>query len=104
MGQRSLDEFVSSERAGSDREGTETAADATADPRSPGAGEETTDSESEPGRVKDPYPDGFPEDVDPALATATFDPAGATCVECGVSIDRLWREGEAMVCGECKDW
>lgn len=42
--------------------------------------------------------------VEPAAATATWTPDGGACADCGASVERRWRDGEALVCGDCKDW
>ncbi|MFB6070387.1 MAG: hypothetical protein ABEJ76_05125 [Halanaeroarchaeum sp.] len=50
------------------------------------------------------------EDEEPARSragvepTAEFDPGGLECEACGAVVERRWRQGDAMVCGECKDW
>lgn len=41
---------------------------------------------------------------DPATATASWDPDGATCADCGAAVERRWRDGDALVCPECKAW
>lgn len=42
--------------------------------------------------------------VAPARATSTFDPAGGECDSCDDRVERLWRDGDALVCGACKEW
>lgn len=48
--------------------------------------------------------DDGPDAVEPARATSAFDPSGRECEACGDRVERRWRDGDAMVCGECKDW
>lgn len=37
-------------------------------------------------------------------STAAWTPGGAECETCGSDAERRWRDGEAWVCGDCKDW
>ncbi|MFD1569432.1 DUF7573 domain-containing protein [Halorubrum laminariae] len=37
-------------------------------------------------------------------ATATWTTDGADCEQCGESVARRWRDGDALVCADCKDW
>lgn len=48
-----------------------------------------------------PADEPAPRDVTP---TADWHPEGATCEACGATVERRWRQGEAMVCPDCKDW
>jgi hypothetical protein len=41
---------------------------------------------------------------EPMLATTTYDSDGAHCEACGATVTRRWRDGDALVCGECKEW
>lgn len=45
-----------------------------------------------------------PTDVAPAVATMRFSPDGAACDDCGVTVTRRWRDGDAFVCADCKAW
>lgn len=40
----------------------------------------------------------------PLTPTADWHPEGATCEACGATVERRWRQGDAMVCPDCKDW
>ena len=75
---RSLDEFAAA--ADSDRD--------------------DTDPESE-GEIRDRADDGTNETV---TATATWTAGGADCDRCGEPHSRRWRDGDALVCADCKDW
>lgn len=49
--------------------------------------------------------DGDPAaDVDPATATYRWSPDPAACPDCGTDVRRRWRDGDAFVCADCKDW
>lgn len=88
-----------------------------------GAAEEVDEPEddavaSESGRVAD---DAGPEDdaasavgadagevdddtIDPATSTYTWSPAGGECAACGSSVEERWRDGDDLVCLDCKKW
>ncbi len=42
--------------------------------------------------------------VEPAVSTYRFAPDGRACADCGGSAGRLWRDGGALVCRDCKQW
>ncbi|MFB6300372.1 MAG: hypothetical protein ABEH65_08945 [Halobacteriales archaeon] len=42
--------------------------------------------------------------VSPASATYTWDPSGSPCARCGQTAEARWRDGEELVCGDCKEW
>ena len=42
--------------------------------------------------------------VDPAVSTYRWSPEGAACADCGQTVERRWLDGEAYVCGDCKEW
>jgi hypothetical protein len=44
------------------------------------------------------------DDVAPTVTTYGWSPSDTTCKACGEPTDRRWRDGGAMVCGECKEW
>lgn len=44
------------------------------------------------------------DEDEPTLATTTYDSDGADCEACGATVTRRWRDGDALVCGECKEW
>jgi hypothetical protein len=44
------------------------------------------------------------DDIEPAVATSTLSPDGAPCESCGETVRRRWRDGEASVCRDCKEW
>lgn len=56
------------------------------------------DAEREETEIRDP------DAVEPATATYDWSPDGAACEECETVVDRRWIDGDAYVCGDCKDW
>jgi hypothetical protein len=44
------------------------------------------------------------DEDEPTLATTAYDSDGADCEACGATVTRRWRDGDALVCGECKEW
>jgi hypothetical protein len=44
------------------------------------------------------------DEVDAPLPTTDWTPAGATCAACGAVVERRWRQDDALVCPDCKDW
>ena len=48
--------------------------------------------------------EGATDEDEPTLATTTYDSDGADCEACGATVTRRWRDGDALVCGECKEW
>lgn len=42
--------------------------------------------------------------VEPAASTYAWTGDGATCAACGASVTRRWRDGEDLVCADCKEW
>lgn len=44
------------------------------------------------------------EDPDPATSTYSWSPDGAACPDCGDAVERRWRDGDRLVCADCKDW
>lgn len=66
------------------------------------SGDETPEAEAETPETDDDTPS--PEDVEPARATLDFSPGGATCESCDETVERRWRDGDAMVCADCKEW
>jgi hypothetical protein len=102
---RSLDEFVGAD------------ADAGSDPAEDDREQSTDDDDGRAG--DDDGPDGDGEtvatsDAEPApteegetaRSTHGHSPTGADCERCGTTVRRRWRasEGDAMVCGDCKEW
>jgi hypothetical protein len=43
------------------------------------------------------------DDPDPA-PTATWQPGGVPCDDCGARADRRWRDDGGLVCADCKGW
>ena len=44
------------------------------------------------------------DEDEPTPATTIYDPDGGDCEVCGATVTRRWRDGDALVCGECKEW
>lgn len=48
------------------------------------------------------------ESVEPAVSTYAWSPEGATCADCGESVEKRWRaegqRGGDLVCVDCKEW
>ncbi|TKR25429.1 DUF7573 domain-containing protein [Natronomonas salsuginis] len=42
--------------------------------------------------------------VEPATSTYAWSPDGPVCADCGDAVDRRWRDGDRLVCAECKAW
>lgn len=42
--------------------------------------------------------------VEPATITYRWQPEGAACARCDVTIKRQWRDGDVFVCPDCKAW
>ena len=91
MRDRSLDEFAEAD-AGGDDDPTDTDAE---------RAERATDGDAGAERAAD----GDPSDADEGAAvTYEWAPGGAACGVCGASVEARWRDGEAFVCADCKEW
>jgi hypothetical protein len=71
-------------------------------------GAASTDEEApdDAGTVGDDPAEGNatdPAEVDPATTTSAWGADGA-CEACGVAARRRWRDGEQLVCADCKSW
>jgi hypothetical protein len=86
-----------------DHDGGGPATDDAADGASADVAESAGDDGSAPDDDSTPVEDPL-DDVDPAAATATWSPDGAACAACGTVVERRWRDGEDLVCGDCKEW
>ncbi|SEO36119.1 hypothetical protein SAMN05216388_1011134 [Halorientalis persicus] len=82
MDDASLDEF------------TDASDDADADSDGAGAGDDDTDPADEPAT----------DAVDPAVSTYAWSGDGAVCAVCDDSVARRWRDGDDLVCPDCKEW
>ena len=94
MDDASLDEFVG---ASDDSDG-DASDEAAADADSDGAG--VGDEETEPAEESAADSDS----IDPAAATYAWSRAGAVCAVCDDSVARRWRDGDELVCADCKEW
>lgn len=64
---------------------------------------ETDDRGAESAESDDGEP-LIPDDVAPATSTSKHSPDGVACDGCGTTVDRVWRDGDGLVCPDCKDW
>lgn len=56
-------------------------------------------------RESDIRAESEPDDaVVPTVTTYAWTPAGATCEACGATTERRWRNGDELVCSDCKEW
>lgn len=97
-GDRSLDEFDADAASGDSTEG-ETDGGATA-----GRGPESDGTEGEAGTGGPTREGSGAGGAAPALGTYRWDPDGAPCAACGERAERRWRDGDAYVCADCKEW
>jgi hypothetical protein len=81
---RSLDEFVSASAGDRSVDG---------DGNGDTGAEEPTDVDG----------DGHAE-ADPGLPTMRWSADGASCDACAATVRRRWRDGDAVVCADCKEW
>ncbi|SDF43661.1 DUF7573 domain-containing protein [Halorientalis regularis] len=44
------------------------------------------------------------EAVAPATSTYAWTGDGTVCGACGESVARRWRDGDDLVCADCKEW
>lgn len=104
---RSLDEFLSNESKTGDIT-EETAIEGSED------GERRDVTEAGHHR-SDPHdsaaatsPEAQTEDAGPqnrtSLSTLAWIASGASCASCGQTVARRWRDGDHLVCPDCKDW
>lgn len=83
---------VDDDEAGGTDDG-ETATDETDDE----AAEGSADGDDEDATIP-------PSAVEPVAATSRWAADGVTCPACDGSATRLWRDGDGLVCGDCKSW
>lgn len=96
---RSLDEF-----AAESRESPEAVS---------GTAEPAADPDEAPGEESDDPPElvegahsggdgaGEPESV---ASTYVWTPGGGFCATCDEPVEERWRDGDDLVCGDCKEW
>jgi hypothetical protein len=78
-----------------------TDADAAADTDADAAEADTNAAEAAGSDAADSSIDS---DIEPATPTYRWQPEGATCADCGATIERQWRDDDAFVCADCKSW
>lgn len=101
MRESSLDDFLGDDSEdGGDEIPSDDRADAV-DPELPEGGTSEAD-------VTDSPPEATAEtnanDAASALTTYEWTPGGVDCAECGRTVERRWRDGDALVCADCKSW
>ena len=94
----SIDEFID---AVDERNGTD--GDDETDRLGDDGGEENDDETGDDGAGTDGL-DGGDETVAPTVTTYEWTPTKATCDVCGATIERRWRDGDGLVCSDCKEW
>lgn len=77
---------------------TDTAVDADGD--DPVTESSTDDVDAEPASGSLDETDG----VTPTVTTYGWTPGGVCCEACGETAQRRWRDADAMVCWDCKEW
>ena len=75
----------------------------------PAAPTDDVDSIADGGDEADSITDGVDDpdsiaDGDSAATTYAWTPDGAECAECGATVERRWRDGDELVCSDCKPW
>jgi hypothetical protein len=61
------------------------------------------DAEGGDDEGTEPSPASAPA-ADPTHTTYQWAPEGADCEACGAAVRRRWRDGDRLVCPDCKDW
>jgi hypothetical protein len=89
---RSLDEFVGVEEA--------VEPEPAADPESGGS----EPSEGDGGTAVVRQPGDADDAVEPMAETFAWSATGGECATCGGAVEERWRDGDALVCGDCKAW
>jgi len=44
------------------------------------------------------------DDADPRVPTMRWSADGDACDDCGTVVSRRWRDGDDVVCADCKEW
>ena len=95
---RSLDEFLAGDSEGDEPEDA---------PAEPAEGTPASDEAAPEPEEATPEPDAEAaedEPVEPMAVTVVWSADGGVCEACGSSVEERWRDGDAMVCGDCKAW
>lgn len=110
---RSLTDFLGDEHVDESDEGDEvapeTSTDSEPDPdtEQPADGDPSTD-DSGPTGTATVEPDAevpiATEAVSAVSATYAWSPDGGSCARCDTTVEARWRDGEELVCADCKDW
>ena len=67
--------------------------------------DEDGDDGADAGTDDDAGDASAPDDgVEPPLPTTDWSPKGASCDACGAVVKRRWRQADALVCPDCKNW
>ena len=104
-GNRSLDEFADA-GAGTDDAPDESVSDA--GPESAAGDQSVADGQTEPPAGDDPDSDGVAmpdgDTIARPASTYTWHPDGEPCAACGAAVEERWRDGDDLVCADCKEW
>lgn len=92
----SLDDFAST-----DEHDDEADADGDTEPAASGA---DADTESGGSDADAESVAADPAAVEPATTTYGWASEPAACGNCGTAVERRWRDGDDLVCTECKEW
>lgn len=72
-----------------------------------GAGEDETEAgepEEDPETPADADASATADGIEPIAETFAWSATGAECGVCGETVTTRWRDGEALVCEDCKAW
>lgn len=92
LGGRSRDDDVASPNDGAESPNDDVESDEEQPEQSDAAVDSQTDPESDP------------DAVEPTIGTYRWTPDGAACAACDTRVERRWRDGDAFVCADCKEW
>lgn len=67
-----------------------------------GGGEAGGDAADDASPAGDGEPDGSA--VEPVAPTYAWSPDGGLCASCGEAAEERWRDGDDLVCPDCKAW
>lgn len=106
-GNRSLDEFAgpADEGEGADHDEPTARAEPEAGRGEPTAA--TAEPDAETDGIVDPPSPAEPDEpavIEPMQATYAWSATGGPCAGCGRTVETRWRDGAALVCGDCKSW
>lgn len=68
------------------------------------ASEQVPDNEGESDATEGVDTAGTEHEVSDTTTTYEWSPSGVDCAACGATVNRRWRDGDRVVCAECKEW